>query len=84
MFDERSRSHASFACSISREGAARYVRASFRRFREQREAGEAGHPCARCRWLPKHYLVQPKLPLTDAWWPPAFADEPGPPPSTVR
>jgi radical SAM protein with 4Fe4S-binding SPASM domain len=57
-----------------------------RRFREQWKAAafSDGHPCAHCRWLPKHYVQQARLPQTDAWWEPLFADEPGPPPERLR
>jgi radical SAM protein with 4Fe4S-binding SPASM domain len=50
-----------------------------RKFREQwkAEAFAEGHPCARCRWRPGNYMVQTKVPLTDAWWEPFFAEEPG-------
>lgn len=48
-----------------------------RAFREQWKATSfsQGHPCERCRWLPKHYVQQTTLPPVDAWRLPIWAEE---------
>ena len=48
-----------------------------RAFREQWKAATfaGGHPCERCRWLPKHYVMQTAMPLGDAWRVPIWAGE---------